>query len=87
MPEIKLRKGTLNGAVEAFITWDNDAKAREAYENLLNIIDSEIDPGPGMMAQVTFWAGIWWAAKHPEDVIIDEDGSRKPERDVAPRFI
>jgi len=87
MPEVKLKKGTLTGAVEAFIAWDNDPEAREAYENLVNNWDSEIDPAPTTMAQVAFWAGVWYAKTHPEDVVIDENGSKKPDRPVAPTFV
>jgi len=87
MPQVKLKKGGLNEAVEAFLKWDNDPKAKEAYDNLLNVVDSEIDPGPGTMAQLTFWAGVWYAKTHPEDVEIDEDGAKKPERPLAPTFI
>lgn len=84
MPEIKLKKTTPNEVVEAFLSWDNDPKAKAAYSLL---VEETEDSAALTMAQLTFWAGIWYAKTHPEEVDLDEDGAKKTERPLAPTFI
>lgn len=84
MPEIKLKKSTPNEVVEAFLTWDNDPEAKAAYSLL---VEQTEDSAASTMAQLCFWAGVWYAKTHPEEIELDEDGAKRPDRPLAPLFV
>lgn len=82
MPQIALRRETVVGVVADFLKWDNDPRSREAFARLVD----ETDGSEGTMALLTFWAGVWYAKTHPEEVIV-EDGDARADRELAPRFV
>lgn len=81
--DVKLRKASLNEVIRLFLTWDNDAEATEVY----NMLIEEVDEPAGKVAEMCFWAGLWYAKTHPEEVeiIIEPPNTRNtPKRLVNP---
>jgi len=87
MADVRLKKASASEAIKAFFDWDGDPRITEAYGNLFDLVEQAEEVPAGRLCEISFWAGVWYAKTHPEEVEINEDGSKKPTRPIAPTFV
>jgi hypothetical protein len=75
LPDVILKKTTPAEVVRLFLEWDNDPEMREIFSALIEKAGEEAEH----LSEVSFWAGVWYAKSHPDDVEIRAEDAPDPK--------